>query len=107
MDKEKAINLAREYASIVTRHFSVREVILYGSFANDRTHEHSDIDIAVIVDELDQNIMEAQAKLFKLRRDLDLRIEPVLIQEGKDKSGFKEEILKSGIKVYTSGVIVD
>lgn len=56
---------------------------------------------------IDQNILEAQAKLFKLRRELDLRIEPVLIEEGKDKSGFKEEIIETGIKVYSSGVVVD
>ena len=107
MDKEEALKLAKEYASIVIEHFSVKEIILYGSYANDRAHENSDIDIAVIVEEIDQNILEAQAELFKLRRDLDLRIEPVLIQEGEDKSGFKEEIIETGIKVYSSGVVVD
>jgi len=107
MDKEKALKLAEEYANIVIEHFAVREIILYGSYASNRAHEHSDIDIAVIVDEIDQNILEAQVKLFKLRRDLDLRIEPVLIEKGKDRSGFIEEIVETGIKVYSSGVAVD
>ena len=80
---------------------------LYGFYASNRAHEHSDIDIAVIVDEIDRNIIEAQVKLFKLRRDLDLRIEPVLIEKGKDRSGFIEEIEETGIKVYSSGVTVD
>ncbi len=107
MDKQEALELAKDYANIVIEHFVVKEIILYGSYANNRAHEYSDIDIADIVDNIDQNILEAQAKLFKLRRELDLRIEPVLIVEGNDKSGFAEEVLETGIKVYSSGVVVD
>ncbi|MBF8438215.1 nucleotidyltransferase domain-containing protein [Halanaerobiaceae bacterium Z-7014] len=101
MDKEKAIELAKEYANIVSRHFSVKEVILYGSYASNRAHEYSDIDIAVIVSELNGDFLDAEKKLYKLRREIDLRIEPVLIIDDEDISGFKERVLKSGIKVLT------
>jgi len=57
-------------------------------------NDDSAIDVAVIVDELNIDILEAQALLYKLRRDLDLRIEPVLLLENKDRSGFLEEVLK-------------
>jgi len=57
-------------------------------------NDDSAIDVAVIVDELNIDILEAQALLYKLRRDLDLRIEPVLPLENKDRSGFLEEVLK-------------
>ncbi len=91
MDKEKAIELAKEYANIVSRHFSVKEVILYGSYASNRAHEYSDIDIAVIVSELNGDFLDAEKKLYKLRREIDLRIEPVLIIDDEDISGFKRE----------------
>jgi len=101
MDKEKAIELAKEYANIVSRHFSVKEVILYGSYASNRAHEYSDIDIAVIVSELNGDFLDAEKKLYKLRREIDLRIEPVLIIDDEDISGFKERVLKSGIKILS------
>jgi hypothetical protein len=40
--------------------------------------------------------------LFKLRRAVDFRIEPVLIEEDEDKSGFLREILSTGHVVYSS-----
>ena len=101
MDKEKAIELAKKYADVVAEYFSVKEVILYGSYANGRAHEYSDIDIAVIVYELQEDFLDAERKLYKLRRDIDLRIEPVLIIDGEDLSGFKERVLETGIKVLT------
>jgi len=101
MDKEKAIELAKEYANIVSRHFSVKEVILYGSYASNRAHEYSDIDIAVIVSELNGDFLDAEKKLYKLRREIDLRIEPVLIIDDEDISGFKERVLETGIKVLS------
>ena len=101
MDKEKAIELAKEYANIVSRHFSVKEVILYGSYASNRAHEYSDIDIAVIVSELNGDFLDAEKKLYKLRREIDLRIEPVLIIDDEDISGFKERVLETGIKILS------
>ncbi|SDM53087.1 nucleotidyltransferase family protein [Halarsenatibacter silvermanii] len=107
MDKEKALEVTREYAKIVTKHFSVKEVVLYGSFAEDRAREYSDIDVAVIVDKLERDILDAQTLLFRLRHEVDVRIEPVLLEAGKDKSGFLEEVLKTGIKVYSSEISVE
>ena len=39
------------------------------------------------------------ASFLKLRRQIDDRIEPVLIDKDYDASGFLEEIKKSGIEV--------
>ena len=44
----------------------------------------------------------AEAKLFRLRREIDTRIEPVLLEESNDKSGFLEEILKTGEVIYNA-----
>lgn len=44
----------------------------------------------------------AGAKLFRLRREIDTRIEPALLEESNDKSGFLEEILKTGKVIYNA-----
>jgi hypothetical protein len=40
--------------------------------------------------------LENAALLYKLRRGIDERLEPVLIEEGNDRSGFLAEIQKYG-----------
>ncbi len=101
MDREYAIEVAKKYAEQVVNSFPVKNVILYGSFAKDTASEYSDIDIAVLVDFLTEDYLETAAKLYKLRRDIELRIEPkILIDDGSDKSGFIEEVKSTGYSVY-------
>ncbi len=40
--------------------------------------------------------------LYKLRRHVDDRIEPILIDSNEDKSGFLDEILKHGQIIYSA-----
>lgn len=96
MDKEAAIGLARRYSALVNQHMLTRHIILYGSSAKGTATPDSDIDIAVIVDRIDGDYLEQQTKLYKLRRAIDFRIEPILIQYGKDNSGFLREIIETG-----------
>ena len=105
MDKESVINIANKYSETVCEAIpSVKEVILYGSYAKDKAKTNSDIDIAVIVKEIKDNYLNTQIQLFKLRRSIDLRIEPVLIGESNDKSGFLEEIRETGLIIYSEAV---
>ena len=53
---------------------------------------------------LDRDYLNAQTKLFKLRRSIDLRIEPIIIEQSDDKSGFLEKILETGVEIYTTTV---
>jgi predicted nucleotidyltransferase len=78
--------------------------LLNGSYAKGTATSDSDIDIAVIVDTLDSDYLDEHAKLFKLRRSVDSRIEPVLIEYGEDKSGFLREIIDTGYMVYRPAV---
>ena len=100
MDKKQAIELVKKYADTIKSYFNIKKVVLYGSYACGRQTPNSDIDVAVIIDIIDDNILDAEAKLYKLRRNLDLRIEPVLFDERDDVSGFKDEVLKTGIIVF-------
>jgi hypothetical protein len=44
----------------------------------------------------------AEAKFFRLRCEVDARIEPVLLEESNDRSGFLEEISRSGEAIYSA-----
>ncbi|NVM21935.1 MAG: nucleotidyltransferase domain-containing protein [Desulfobacterales bacterium] len=82
--------------------FNVKKIILYGSYSRDAARKDSDIDVAVVLDSVDEDFLMVEAKLFRLRREIDARIEPVLLEESNDKSGFLEEILKTGEIIYSA-----
>ena len=101
MDREYVIKVAKKYAEEVVQNLPVKSIILYGSYANDTAGDYSDIDIAVLFDYLADDYLETAAKLYRLRRDIELRIEPkLLIDDGSDKSGFIEEVKSTGYSVY-------
>lgn len=102
MDKTTAIRRVKQYAEIVRQNFNVKKIILYGSYSRDAAQKDSDIDVAVVLDRVDDDFLVSEAKLFRLRREIDARIEPVLLEESNDKSGFLEEILKTGEIIYSS-----
>ena len=79
------------------------QVILYGSYARGDYKKDSDIDVAVVVprSSLSKDILEDMAKLFKLRREISTDIEPVLLIDEDDASGFLESISKYGEVVYS------
>lgn len=102
MDKTTAIRHVKQYADVVRQNFNVKKVILYGSYSRGSARKDSDIDVAVVLSRIDEDFLMAEAKLFRLRREIDARIEPVLLEESNDKSGFLEEILKTGEVIYNA-----
>jgi len=102
MDKTTAVKCVKQYAELVKRHFNVEKIILFGSYSKDVAHKDSDIDVAVVLNHVDDDFLATEAKLFRLRRDIDVRIEPVLLEGTNDRSGFLEEILKTGEVIYST-----
>lgn len=105
MDKSQAVKKATEYAKLVSEKIKLEKVVLYGSYAKGNWKEESDIDVAVVVNETHDDFLTTEAMLYKLRRNIDDRIEPLLLEKGNDKSGFLDEILKYGHVVYTAPAI--
>jgi predicted nucleotidyltransferase len=101
MDKKAAINIAREYAKLVLQNIKPIEIILYGSYAKGTAREDSDIDIAVIVSDVIHDFLDEATMLYTLRREIDDRIEPKLIVESHDYSGFLEDVRKTGYIIYS------
>ncbi|MDD3297655.1 MAG: nucleotidyltransferase domain-containing protein [Firmicutes bacterium] len=101
MDRSNVIEIAKKYSDIVVKHIPVKKVLLYGSYSKNTARKESDIDIAIITDRFEGDYLEIRAKLYKLRRQLDMRIEPVLlVDDGTDTSGFIDEVLSTGYLVY-------
>ena len=103
MAKSEIINIVKKYAENLTnKGMSFVAVYLFGSQAKGTTHEWSDIDVAVVSPDLNNNYNEGRFKLWKLRRDVDLRIEPHGFTPEDwldDADPMVYEIKKTGLKI--------
>jgi uncharacterized protein len=99
MDKKEAITKVKQYKLLLDDHFDLESVYLYGSYAKDASAENSDIDVAVVVKKITGDYFSVNPLLWKLRRQIDDRIQPILIDLHENKSGFPEEIQRNGIKI--------
>jgi len=97
---QKIVKIAQRYAEKVKDTMPVRMVVLYGSHVIGKPHKDSDIDIAVIVDEFRGDYLKASAGLFGLARSVNTRIEPMLLSQKHDKSGFLESVVRQGMILY-------
>ena len=106
MDKERVRKLVEEYAKIVTQNMIVNRIILYGSYARGDFRKDSDIDVAVIVprNSISKNILDDMTKLFKLRRNISTDIEPILLIDEEDVSGFLESISQYGEIIWSTNL---
>ena len=104
MDKENVIKLVKQYSKLVVTNMLVNKIILYGSYARGNYDKDSDIDVAIVVPKssISKDIIEDMSKLFKLRRNISTDIEPVLLIDEEDTSGFLQSILEYGDIVYSN-----
>ena len=100
MDKRNAVKLAEEYIKLISLSYNVKQAIIFGSFAKGTNHPESDIDIAIVIKNLG-DVIQAQSELMKLRRKIDLRIEPHPFREIDFTTGnpLVNEIMKHGIRL--------
>lgn len=99
MVKEEVLQSARKYAAAVRNVMETDSIVLYGSQARGNADENSDIDIAVIVDRVPGDYLDAMAALWKLTGTVNDAIEPVLLLRSDCKSGFLETVRRTGIAV--------
>ncbi|MDR0620151.1 MAG: nucleotidyltransferase domain-containing protein [Bacteroidales bacterium] len=101
-EKATIIKKVRQYKNIVKSNnipLSTKNVYLFGSYAKGYSTANSDIDVAFIVDSDNSDYSEVTVPLWKLRRKIDMRIEPHIIARDTDYSGMITEIQKTGIKI--------
>lgn len=98
MDKGEALKIAGVYIDSIKTKYNIKQAILFGSFAKGNYHDDSDIDIAIVVNNV-VDIIDTQIDLMKLRRKIDLRIEPhpFMVSDFNNSNPVVYEILKYGI----------
>jgi predicted nucleotidyltransferase len=96
MGKADVIENIRKFSSELSKKIKFKKIILFGSFARGNANADSDIDIAVVVDTFPGDFLKITPVLWKIAAQIDSRIEPIILVEGKDDSGFLESISKYG-----------
>ena len=101
MDQREAEIKARRYAIAARDVVKFDKAVLFGSYADGRPEEYSDIDIGLFMDRLDDNVdyLKLMSNLYHVAMDSEVLIEPHLFIRGGDKSGFGEEIEKKGVVI--------
>jgi len=99
MDKIEVLNKVKQYKRLLESHFQFENVYLFGSFAKETNTEDSDIDVAIVTSDISGDYFDINPMLWKLRRQIDDRIEPILIDRCNDQSGFLDEIKSYGIEI--------
>lgn len=101
IDKE-IIDIINKYIEIVNKNYDVIAIILFGSYAKGTQREDSDIDIAIITDDIKTDKFDEEVNLMQLRNNIDYRIEPHIISIAdyeNDETPFVVEVKNTGIKV--------
>ena len=91
-----------KYIAILKANYKVTAIILFGSYAKGTQNEDSDIDIAVVTDDIKTDKFDEEVKMTLLRRKIDSRIEPHIITVAdyeNDETPFVIEVKNTGIKV--------
>jgi len=100
MDRKTVIEKLVLYSQLVFTIITPIKIILYGSYAKGNWTENSDIDVAIFVDKISDDFLQLSSKLCKLTRNIDYRIEPLLLEDNNDESGFITDIKLHGIIIY-------
>lgn len=99
MDKKEAIVKAKKFLGEIKSIIKIDKAYLFGSHASNTGWIDSDIDIGIFTTMINDDYFTALKKLYRVRRNNDPRIEPHLFIEGKDISGFAEEVERTGERI--------
>lgn len=103
--RKAAIKIIREFIqACAERDITFNKVVLFGSVAENRAHQYSDIDVALVSDKFSGNPFKDWSMLTPVKtsnRDF-IDIEPHPFPTGYFKKGdpFIDEIKKTGIEIF-------
>jgi len=101
-ERNDIINKVRKYKQLVIDSkfpMKIENVYLFGSYAKGTPRKHSDIDVAFVVNRFKGNFFKVIPPIWKLRRQVDFRIEPHVVARDTDYAGFIDEIKRTGIEI--------
>ena len=100
MVNQSVIEIVKKYIQQIPDSMDLKRAYLFGSYAKGVERDDSDIDIALVIGKMDDFFL-IQMQLMRLRRKIDLRIEPHPIWD-KDfniQNPFAYEIQQTGIEI--------
>ena len=102
MDNKTNKSISDYISAVAKENANLIKAYLFGSYAIKKDKADSDIDLALIINNLnDKQRFDLQVKLMLLAADFDIRIEPHPISK-KDfnfNNPFVAEIIKNGIEI--------
>lgn len=101
-DTKRIYQIIRQYLRILKENnLNYAKVYLFGSYAQGNDNKDSDIDLAIVSDDFSGDIIDDQLLLMKLRRMVDLRIEPhpFLIEEFSIDDPYVKTIIETGEEI--------
>ena len=100
LDKATVREIAEKFADEVNKVLTPAAIVVFGSYINGNPHMWSDIDIAVIMHDFQGDWLETASLLCKLTRAVSIDIEPHLLDETCDMSGFVAHVKETGEFIY-------
>ncbi len=101
MDQGVVIEIVKKYISYLKENkFNIQQAYLFGSYVTGKYHDDSDIDLALIMNNLPNRFI-TQVELMKIGRKFDTRIEPHPFEASdfNTMNPFANEILSRGIQI--------
>jgi len=92
--------IERFIKTLLEKKYDLQEVYLFGSYVRGANREDSDIDLAIVLNQID-DIIQEQMNLMKIACRIDARLEihPFEESEFNSENPFANEILKNGIRI--------
>lgn len=91
--------------SVKQKRNDLTEVYLFGSYAGENEHNESDIDLALVMSDLSDDMrFNLQVELMALAADYDIRIEPhpIGLSDFNRANPFAAGIMRTGIEIKDS-----
>ena len=101
-DKQLVYQKTDEYIKkLKENRIKIWRLYLYGSYAKNTYHAESDIDLAVFLEKDELDGFEEDVQLMKLRRDVDMRIEPHPFAKSDfdETNPYIKEIIETGERI--------
>ena len=102
IENTEIMDIVNRYVARVCEKDEIEAIVLFGSYAKGTNHQDSDIDIAVVTDDFENNVFEEEMELRVLKSGVDSRISPRLfnVEEFKNvDTPLIQEIIDTGIRV--------
>ena len=100
MVNSEIIKTVKSFLTLIPKNLGLKEAYLFGSYAKGLEKESSDVDVALVFDQM-EDFFKTQLELRKLRRKVDLRIEPhpLKSEDFNNHNPFAKEIKETGILI--------